>query len=484
MWERDWQSGLRYFRRGNFFAARDRWQLAADRARSVRERVISYNGLGTVYHRIRGDQAARPYFERAVEWSKSLDPADPIRMKCLANLAQILVRLGLTDVAVRFGQEACKTVSPRHGAESVMALQAYVFALIRSEAYQEVLHLRERCLEAVSWLPDHADPPYHQVVFYHNLGFAALALGRLDEALDFYLRAYGIRKTPETLGELARVHLLRGEADQALAYAGGLLDAVWQFAIFNEKPELAYSAALMAALAYHAGRRDLYRRFVEKAELYFGQVNLWGEWARTQDSAALLGPRDLSIPPDVIDWRPWQTLLDDLSLMDSLETMFPRLYHLSRLAAGFAVRVWQRLDPEDGCARTRDLQVAGRLAYLGLTVQTADEPSAWALLKQPDTRPQMAALGCRLLQAYPHTGPYQRLLRLSLEGLRAAGASGQAGAEREERAAECLGIALHYVESVEVAGRAHNQVMHDISALAGRRFHGEVVSAFAAQCGD
>ncbi|MBX5437710.1 MAG: tetratricopeptide repeat protein [Alicyclobacillaceae bacterium] len=491
MWDCDWNVGLAHFQRGNYFAARDCWRQAARTARDARQRALALNGLGAVYHRIQGAESARAYFEQALEECQSLSPDEPVRIRCLANLSQIMVRLGLTDVALRFAQEACRWLSPSQPYESAVALEVYMYALIRGDVHQEVLRLADRCREVVSWLDEDASRE-HLALVTHNLGYAALALGRYGEALRWYEQAYRLRPTPETVEELARVHLFRGELEPALRYAGGLPDAVWQFAIFNEKAELAYSATLIAALAYCADQWDVYERFLEKAELYFGQLSLWSEWSRTREFASMLQRLNIHLPGGAMNWHPWYALWDDLSLMDSLEAMFPRLYLLGRVATDVAVRLWDRLRGSGRTDLLRSLQVAGRLFYLGLTVQTADENEARALLQDPGGREQMHRLAVRLLEAYPHATAYRKILERVApahdgtgSGWQGASGRGPSAADADERsAAACLELAFGYVERVEVEGLAHAEAVAEVGRWARSWCDGAVLGAFLAELAD
>ncbi|WP_169794788.1 hypothetical protein [Alicyclobacillus kakegawensis] len=240
--------------------------------------------------------------------------------------------------------------------------------------------------------------------------------------------------------------------------------------------KLADNLYLIGLFAYYAAQRDLSARCVEKAEIYLGQACYWNEWLKVRDFDSWVSQRDIVIPEDTFDWPLWHQFLDELSLIDSFETMFPRFAHMPRYEANLAAQLYERIVPDAPWDDIRRLQVAGRLVYLGLTVMTSNEEEAASILSDRSSIPEIGQLGVRLLEAYPHSENYRYLIPACRKGADVSGLT-----DEDRLMAECLGLSLDYVELMELYGLSHDEAMRELASSRYHLYDPRVVDSFRAQ---
>lgn len=178
----------------------------------------------------------------------------------------------------------------------------------------------------------------------------------------------------------------------------------------HAKADLADTLLMIGMIAYFAGRRDLYRRCMQKSELYDGPSLRWNQWAFVRAVEETLSTINLPCPADALDWMKWEHCLDDMSLLDGIEAMFPSLFRWSQVANQLTLRLVKHLtdDFSDGWQL---ICVAGRMVYLGMTVLASHESEAHALLVDARAQQDIACNGARILDAYPHASVYRDLVR-------------------------------------------------------------------------
>lgn len=461
--------GQHHFARGNYYGARDAWREMESRHAGDLDETVILNALGAVHTVLSGPSAARGYFERVVDIGRRTEIPAPQRMKYIANLAVTLSALGNVETAVALCTEAGALVSAAYPNESFYVLNSWMFTLGCGELHKDMLDLSGIFENVVENLPVELRNSSQVAVFYQNLGHATETLGQLDESRAYFMRALDIYPTSGTLQAMARSHLLEGNIDNAVEYVEQLYDALWHSSVETEKVELADTLVLLGQFSYFAGKPALCERYFEKAELYYGQTFRWGEWLRMRTLVERLRAYPVHVPVDVMDWQLWETFLDDLSLMDGLDAMFPALFRSAQLATALAERLARRLGIDLDGRHSRTLKVAGRLVYIGLTAMVEDEAGARQVLRSTSQRAEMVNLGVRLLSAYPHTQAYTEII------------SGHSKNSRQHKLAQCLHISLDYVEAIEIHGKSHEQAVAFILASGETQYGADVTAAFAVQ---
>jgi tetratricopeptide (TPR) repeat protein len=473
-----WEEGLSHFRRGNYYAARDLWKMSLNEASSIREKARISNSLGAAEFYLQGCETARVYFERANALSLRSETPDPLRIRYLTNLAMMHIQMDHIDAAVQTSLEAVELVSKERPLESAHAMTISVYAFLRHELYREVIHLHDGWLEISELLPD-GQRDRRTASFLHNLGFAAQAMNDMESAQYFYLQSIESFSLPETLRELSRLYLLQGDVENSIIYSDQLYDSVWGFAMLTQSPELiaqkselAYSLVLVGMFAYYANHRALFERCIEKAELYFGQMSRWDEWLRMRELDSSLAARRVNVPAAAFDWDRWNRFLDDLTLLDSLESLFPNVVRMTHTATNLAEHLAEEIDVDMRIHRKR-LQGAGRMAYVGLTAMSASESEARYILMNRDSKREMTDLSVRLLEIYPQSDAYRGLIEYT-----GTPDVGRTLSPEDTKLAQCLAMAFDYVQCMEFESRSHDDAVQSLVEEAQQNYDSDVVRAF------
>jgi predicted ATPase len=175
--------------RGDYAAARTDYQEVLRLRREIGDKQgenLTLNNLGKIAYEVGDYTMAQSYLERALHVAKHLG-ARPIEGAVHVNLSSLFHLVGDNDEALRFGDEALKI------AEELGELRMMGYA-------------------------------------YINRGHALAALGRLEDAVDAYQKSASIRRELghavlafEALGGLARIAMLRGHHETALAHVEQIL---------------------------------------------------------------------------------------------------------------------------------------------------------------------------------------------------------------------------------------------------------------------
>jgi tetratricopeptide (TPR) repeat protein len=474
--DNSWHEGLTHYYKGNYYAAKELWQIAYAQAGTESERARCANSLGVAIAELNGPAQARAYYERALAICDQEGNKDGLRIKYMTNLAVTLLQLDHIEDAVKLVRSGLPLITKDSPEQSAVGFSAFIYTFLRGELHEEVLSLESTFLELIDALPEGHRRAKLAATIYHNFAHCASAMGQVEQALHYYLRAFDAWPLPETMQAISRAYLFQGDVEEAMMYMDEIYDDVWNFALDTRKAGLAGSLVLIGGFAYYAGHQSLFERCLDKADLYFGQLSWWTEWLNLKKFESTLGQKVIQVPSQVLDWSRWQAFLDDLSLMDGLETMFPAIFRMALLASELAERIAQHLDI-DVHMHSRRLQTAGRMQYLGLTALCATEQEAKDLLRTFAAQAEICGMSAKLLEAYPHSIDYRDIVRLSRNGPFTNASSS------DEHLAQCLGIAFDFVEEVELTEKTHQAIVTELLEVKGNYYNTPVLEAFAAQCG-
>jgi tetratricopeptide (TPR) repeat protein len=474
-----WNKAFLHFQRQNYYAVIDLCEKEYLFSEDPLQRARCLNSVGAALHRLREPRSARASYEQALACLEDA-PYDGERiklaMKCSGNLALVLCHEAHHDAALKVCHNYLRLLDKQYPTESAVLANAHLVSLIWAELCEQALGCLDSYIDLANEIREDQQRTFLQGLLYYNAGCAAEALGEFESALSYFVRSTTASPLPEPYQGVARMYLYLGRTTDAVGYASHLYRTVWDLSITHETVKLADSAFLVAMFAHYAGQNELSERCLEKAELYFGQMSNWNDWLKVRDFHSWAAKRDIQIPPDSFDWKLWHEFLDDVNLMDSLGAMFPRLAYVPRYEANLAAQLFKRIVPNASWSDTRRLQVAGRLAYLGLTLMTSNEEEALSILSDESSHVEVGQLGARLLEAYPHSVTYRQLIPACRRGADRQGLSAE-----DELMADCLGLSLAYVEAMELYELTHDEAMQVLADKHFSQYDPRVVQAFLDQ---
>ena len=175
----------------------------------------------------------------------------------------------------------------------------------------------------------------------------------------------------------------------------------------HAKADLADTLLMIGMIAY-SPVAGIYRRFMQKSELYDGPSLRWNQWAFVRAVEETLSTINLPCPADALDWMKWEHCLDDMSLLDGIEAMFPSLFRWSQVANQLTLRLIKHLtdDFSDGWQLICCLR-HGVPGDDGPCRPKAKRMHCWWMLVRSKTSLQWT----RILDAYPHAFVYRDLVR-------------------------------------------------------------------------
>jgi|GEM_PF-5229075 len=449
--------GLTHYYRGNYYLCRDLWETESRKDLRPEQLAFFQNALGALYDKVKGSTFSRPYFERAMKLLP-MSPLTDVSLQARTNLIYVLSRSAYTETAlglIRQTQTRMHTASRfRQALFQVSVLHAYS----RAELYREILNRAEEAAQLFVELQPTDLRNEHFAGVYQQAGYAAQMLGQLEQAVSHYQRAQEIWPTPEVLRDLAKVYLFMGEIDRATQCLADLQPKIWRLASATEHAELASTLELLAMFAWLDNQKQLFHKYTEKAELYFGQESRWTEWLHMQDLGNFLERTMKQLPASTasdLHWEEWHDFLDELNLLDVFNTMFPPLWPVLRYVAGLAARIYRQFRGDESQECRQRLEHAARLAYVGLTVTATSATEAAALLRRRDGREKLAEYNVRTFAAYGWGRKYIDIQTACRDfQLRPETA--------QEQMAAALGIALHYVELIEFVGLSHASALQQV----------------------
>ncbi len=471
--DRRWEVGLEHFRRGNYYAARDLWNEELASAQAYGDKVRAWNSLGAAIYTLNGPKEALKYFEPLNRMVAEEMPQDPSRAKYLCNLALVLLELDMSESAIAVARQVVELLQTQKVADPLFAITVCLIVFNRYDLQDEALAYEAEIRAYLdTQMHNRQVSPVDLARCFHCLGRSHQYAQNDAQAFEYFVRAVQLCELPETLQELSRISLMHGRPESAIQHASKLFGTLWTRQVrAQQRVDLADTLSLIGMLAYYANRHELSRACIEKAELYYGQMFRWRQWASMRELPDSLPRLDISFPRGAIDWEQWQTFVEQLSLLDTIESMFPTLYRWSELANNLSVRLAKRLVPEFANIWPT-LRVSGRLAYLGLTALAATETEAKELLRDESMREEIGHYGARVLDSYPRSKYHQTLVRycrtrvpddLTMD---------------MQTMAQCIGVALHFVESVEHNDWSHVQAANHLVHHRREFYHPTVLEAF------
>lgn len=463
-----YELGVKHFQAGNYFVARDVWRDGlSDKDDSLAQAQL-YNALGATMDRIGGPSSARLYFEKSLQLALDRNCDSSLIVKCKSNLIAVLTREGRAQEALSLAKGMDFEPSPTPSLEDLYGVSAYCYALVSMEQYDLVIEILRPWMDIVQVEQLGERELERWLNSVHNFASSLHSSGRTEEALKHYRANLAIAPKPQAAREVARIELLQGHVETALHFLDGLYQDFWRFALVTEKAQLARNLELVGIFAHFSGGESLVRRCVEKAEMYYGQTYQWMNWLRMREFRDELKGQTIQVAAADVNEGMWQGLIDDLNLIDGLEAMFPKLYHVARLATAMARRICAHCLPDNQPAQ-RLIELSGRLAYVGLTVQTSVEQEAVSLLRDRSQNPEISRLGARLLDAYPHAHSVRDVV---------AGVWGAPANRGCELFSACLTIAFAYVEAIMLEELSHEDALRNLLANPPSGVPANVLQAF------
>jgi tetratricopeptide (TPR) repeat protein len=448
-----WQDGLKHFRRGNYYAARDVWESAEAVELTHNDACKIANGLGAVYFKLMGPSAAKSYMEQAYALTQRGKVEHGTKMKVISNMGILLCQLGHVKDGLKFCRKAFNMLDSNYPHESFTTLTGYVYALACAEAHHEVLKLRAKFDELIDKVDDEHVKMTYSSSFYLNLAYSAERTGDQRLAHQYCLASCCGLETSPNIVYVAESLLRQQRYEEAVTYIPRVLDVVFNDLRQNELNLLAHSLAFFGRIADISGQESLAKRCIDKAELYFGQLGMWNEWLEMrgfQIGSANDGSPSIRIPHPLLS-----DFLDDLTLIDGMMFMFPDIFRLSQFATELAIRIFRKISPEHHLL-DRTIHVAGRLVYLGLNTVAERESEAKQVLQDEFKLREVFHFTVRLLEAYPHTKTYMALIHgMELDRYKPC-------QDEIALAAQCMRIAFDYINKIEIHRMSHDEAIQEM----------------------
>ncbi|MCL6445760.1 MAG: phosphohydrolase, partial [Alicyclobacillus sp.] len=260
------------------------------------------------------------------------------------------------------------------------------------------------------------------------------------------------------------------------------LPLVWSSMMTYEKNEVARLCRMLAQLAYFTGQRPLALRLIEKAQLFFGQLEMWREWEQVQsvmdqwEATSLDAPAFALEPEDNPRLQQFARLLDALNAQELIHDSFSRLidtrvFYLRAFTEHLGIRK----------AEQSALIYAARFMDIGLT---SIEPDVVA---NPDRSAQARAqyelhpaLSVDMLRLTGLSDDILAIISDHHEWVDGSGfPAGKRGAELS-RLPQMLAIADDYASALVEEKLPHHLALCRCQELAGRKYEENLVNAFTA----
>lgn len=359
-----------------------------------------YNETGKVYLALSSVRHSIEMFAKARDASASAET----HARAVVNLATAYGRIGELDTAHRYLQSLAREMPhlPARSRGHLLLNMATIHGLNgHTQAVIESIEEALRVLHGAS-IHDFDD------VLLNNLGVAYLELGAYDAAESHLLQAMeGSGPTLHVLSTLGRVYFYQGRMQESLRCAEAALRLVWSAFVNYEKEEVARLCQLLTLMAQRAGETYLSARLAEKAQVLFGQLGMWREWAylegnvSSDDGASSRMP----MPPGFI--QQVAQFLECLDAIQSQELIDPRMSSLLDVRAHYTRLFTESLGLTD--AERDRVILAARLMDYGMTALEPEvirnprrSPQAWEQFRQ---HPYVGAQMVRSLRLPPDLEP-------------------------------------------------------------------------------
>ncbi|GMA51320.1 hypothetical protein GCM10025857_26770 [Alicyclobacillus contaminans] len=459
-----------------FHAALETWSLLVQETVSqpeLRARIL--NNMGLVHLQLADYRTARSCIEQAIRLTR--DPGR--KAKYQGHLAIVYCRLNEYDRALRIMVQSAKDVAiTQRPLDIAMTLLNLSYVQGLNGFYSESLRSAQRSLAIWRTIA----PEMEYATIYNNIGAAYLDLHMFQEAESNLLYALPLMgdKALLTLMDLSRLYFLSNELDKAVQFGEAATEFVWSAVVNHDKDEVAKLCQLLARLSFQIGERNLAIRLLEKAELMFGQLGMWREWAQAQalmdEWETSAAPVRASVVPSICraDVERFIRLLDVLNAQELMGPQFSTLLDVRAMYANVFADALQ-LSRED----QRTLIHACRFADYGLTALEPD------VVFQPDrshvTREQYRRhpeLSVNMLRAIGVESAVLDIIAAHHEHFDGTGfPNGMKGVEIPYLS-RLFAIVDHYATGVVLRQQPHSAALRDVQQASGRLFDPELVKVF------
>ncbi|MCF8564072.1 HD domain-containing protein [Alicyclobacillus tolerans] len=380
-----WAAGNELASKQFFHAALEHWAQVAESGNVMPEQLaFVHDEIGKVYIQLANPPKALEYFSRAVDLTDDAKASALYHM----HMAMTYGLLAKHDLA----QRLMNTLIPHADSGTFPPLfcgrlyNNLAYFQGHNEFYHEAINHTLRSLEYFQ----QAGQPQFEAGVYTNLGFLYIELNQLDDAQQCLTTAVQLSGGGlPALTELCRLHWLKGEIEDSVAYAKQALTVLWSSFINYEKEEIARLCRFFAQLAFQFGEKTTALRLLEKSQLFFGQLRLWREWQQAQsrmddwESQPAL-PLDLDAAQVLAHLNQFISLLDAMNAQEILHERYSALLDTRVL---YTLSLAQTLGvPEE---KQQTLVFACRFADYGLTaiepevvLNPARSPQAHVLYQQ------------------------------------------------------------------------------------------------------
>ncbi len=429
--------------------------------------------IGKAYAQLGYYDTALDYFYRAQLHAKT----STVEAVCHMHVANIHRRFSDHDRAHRILQDALR-IRPN--------LPPHVLGLIyvnlsslqgQMEFYHDGIQNSYKAIEALQSIDEH-HPGLNSA--YHTLGLLHMELRQFDEARYFL---HQIEQCASSLGlvvDLARLYMASSNLEKAIVYlrkALGLVSA----SIFNyAKVEVAQLCYLAAQLFYGSGDLGMALRLAQKAQLLYGQLNMWREFESMQtildqwQQRGDIGQVTAFEPEMIAELHNLLTLMD---VVNAQEYLHPRMSLLLDARVLYADALAAQLGLDEPARET--LAYAGRLADYGLTALELEvvanptrSPQAWNQYQQ---HPRLCV---RLLEPLGLGAEVTAVIGDHHEAYDGSGYPAAKPNHAIHPLARILAVADFYASSVTLSEQPHSIVLAELTERAGKQFDPKVVAAF------
>lgn len=436
--------------------------------------ALALDEIGKAYAQLGYHHTALEYFVRAQAHAKS-EMADAM---CNMHAANIHRRLSDHDRAHRILQDILRIHSDLP--TDVLGMIYANLASLQGQMafYHDGIknsHTAIRLFESVD--RDHPALSFS----LHTLGLLHMELRRYAEARELL---HGLEQTSKTsfglTVDIARLYMANDDIEKSITYLREAMTLV-SASIFNyAKVDVAQLCYLAAQLFRSSGDAFTSRRLAQKAQLLYGQLNMWREfeslqaildgWQTNPDTAA-----STYMEPEVA--AELHQLLTLMDVVNAQEYLHPRMSLLldARTLYVDALSVKVNLD-----AKAREsLAFAARFADYGLTALELDaaanptrSPQAWEQYQQ---HPNLSA---KLLEPLGLGSDVLEIIRDHHEHFDGSGYPLKKSRHEVHPLALILSVADFYASSVTLDGKSHSSVLAEMKERSGSQFDPKIVAAF------
>ncbi len=312
----------------------------------------------------------------------------------------------------------------------------------------------------------------------NNIGTTYIELHQFDKAEEYLLKSMDLdeHSSLATIIELSRLYFESDRVSESVAFVERAMLLVWSSIMTYEKNDIARLCTLLARVSYRCGERNIAIHLLEKAQLIFGQLGLWREWERAQQSLDAWLDAGIRFGHLEIDMADIQQFLAILNVINSQEVTLKKFGSLLDLRVVYA-NVFADCANLSIIDRNHLIYVC-RLADYGLTVLDTDvvtnprrsEP-AWNQYQQH------SIFSVEMLDSIGLETPV--LNAISDHHEKFDGSGFPAGKKDSEISflARLFSVVDYYTSQVQMQ-KLHSEVLLDIRNTRGQNFDPEIVDQF------